>query len=129
MELARMGLRSWVNLRLRSAARVLPPSHPLRRAGAQTWNAMLRLTGGHVTLPIQGYPVRLAAWLRSFDVSYESAALGSFLRLIQPGDVVWDVGANIGIYSVLAGMRTGPAGKVVSWEPNPETHGVLRSHL
>lgn len=124
-----MDLRSWLNLRLRSAARALPPDNPLRRAGARAWNSVLRLTGGMVTLPLQGHPVRLAAWLRSFDLDYESAALGSFLRLIEPGDVVWDVGANIGIYSILAGLRTGAAGKVIAWEPNPETHSLLQAHL
>src|SRR5262245_25549546 len=129
VETSHLGPRSWLNLKLRSAARRLSPANPLRRAGARAWDSLLRLTGSHVTLPVQGYPIRLAAGLRSFNVDYESDALRSFLRLVGPGDLVWDVGANIGVYTLLAGLHTGPGGKVVAWEPNPETYRRLRAHL
>jgi FkbM family methyltransferase len=41
----------------------------------------------------------------------------AFLELIAPGDVVYDVGANVGWYSLLAARRVGPGGAVVAFEP------------
>src|SRR5256885_16323510 len=40
-------------------------------------------------------------------------------RLIDPGDVVADAGANIGYLTSLAVTRAGPEGRVVAFEPHP----------
>ena len=37
---------------------------------------------------------------------------------VGEGDVFYDVGANIGIYSVMAGRRVGPTGAVMAFEPH-----------
>ena len=50
-------------------------------------------------------------------------------RLIGPGDVVFDVGAYIGIYSVFASRLVGEKGSVVAFEPVPTTHRRLRETL
>jgi FkbM family methyltransferase len=41
----------------------------------------------------------------------------AFLTLIKPGDTVFDVGANIGWFSLLAARQTGPRGRVIAFEP------------
>lgn len=38
-------------------------------------------------------------------------------RSVGAGDVVWDVGANIGAFSLLAAQTVGPTGRVVAVEP------------
>jgi FkbM family methyltransferase len=48
---------------------------------------------------------------------FEQENLNLYLSKISPGSVVFDVGANIGIYSLLASKKTGPTGKVISFEP------------
>lgn len=48
----------------------------------------------------------------------EPAVEHAFLGLLSPGDVVYDVGANIGWYSLLAARRVGPQGSVVAFEPS-----------
>jgi len=48
----------------------------------------------------------------------ERGAEDSFLELLRPGDVVYDLGANIGWYSMLAAQRVGPTGKVIAFEPS-----------
>ncbi|PWS37851.1 FkbM family methyltransferase [Falsiroseomonas bella] len=41
------------------------------------------------------------------------------LRCIRPGQVAWDVGANLGYYAVLMADLVGRQGKVLALEPNP----------
>ena len=40
-------------------------------------------------------------------------------RLLAPGDVFYDVGANIGFFTILGARLVGPAGRVVAFEPVP----------
>lgn len=50
-------------------------------------------------------------------------------QLLKPGDVVADVGANIGYDSLLASLLVGQAGAVVSVEAAPSTFEKLQSNL
>jgi FkbM family methyltransferase len=47
----------------------------------------------------------------------------------MPGDVVLDVGANIGYFSLLASQLVGPAGKVISIEASPKIHALLSENI
>ncbi len=42
-----------------------------------------------------------------------------FVETVQPGDVVLDIGANHGYYSVLSADLVGPSGRVICVEANP----------
>jgi FkbM family methyltransferase len=49
-----------------------------------------------------------------------------FVRaLVAEGEQVLDLGANVGWYTYLLSQRVGPAGRVLSVEPFPETHRLL----
>jgi len=50
-------------------------------------------------------------------------------RLLRPGDVFIDVGANLGWFTVLAARCVGPTGKVVSFEPCGRHYEHLQSNL
>jgi FkbM family methyltransferase len=50
-------------------------------------------------------------------------------RLLRPGDVFVDGGANIGLFSLVAARSVGPSGKVVAFEPAPATRAALRGNL
>lgn len=39
---------------------------------------------------------------------------------VRPGDVVWDIGANVGIYTSQFAKWTGPEGSVIAFEPSPD---------
>lgn len=60
---------------------------------------------------------------------HEDRALGSLSRLVPPGGVVYDVGANLGLWSVAAGRAVGASGRVVSIEPNPLCLPFLAANL
>jgi FkbM family methyltransferase len=46
-------------------------------------------------------------------------------RFLRPGDVFVDVGANIGLFTLIAAERAGPQGKVLAFEPTAKTFGRL----
>jgi FkbM family methyltransferase len=49
-------------------------------------------------------------------------------RLLEPSDTFIDVGANRGIHTMFA-ARYLESGRVISFEPNPETFRVLQAHI
>jgi FkbM family methyltransferase len=52
--------------------------------------------------------------------------LNSALEVLQKGDVVWDVGANVGLFSFVAAGLVGPAGRVLAIKPDLWLAGLLR---
>jgi FkbM family methyltransferase len=60
---------------------------------------------------------------------FERHELDIFERACSAGATVLDVGANIGLYSVIAAQRTGPSGTVYAFEPVPENIAFLRKNL
>lgn len=57
--------------------------------------------------------------------NYEEQFTNALKTSIKKGDVVWDVGANIGFYTNLFGEWVGEGGKVVAFEPAPSTFTTL----
>ncbi len=51
------------------------------------------------------------------------------LSALRPGDTFIDVGANIGMLSMLAAHAVGRGGRVISFEPNPDVYERLLWHL
>lgn len=45
---------------------------------------------------------------------------------IRPGHTIWDVGANVGLFSVASAARTGNTGKVFAFEPDSWLVQLLR---
>ncbi|MCP5095346.1 MAG: FkbM family methyltransferase [Chloroflexi bacterium] len=49
--------------------------------------------------------------------------------ILEPGDVVYDVGANIGFFTLLAASLVGKAGKVYAFEPVPANAQATRHNV
>jgi FkbM family methyltransferase len=58
--------------------------------------------------------------------SYEYQKQRRFDEAIAPGSMVWDIGANVGLYTLLASRR---AARVVAVEPLPENLVYMEKHL
>jgi len=61
--------------------------------------------------------------------TYEVARVSAFANAIVQGAVVYDVGAHVGIYSLLASSRVGPSGRVYAFEPQARNLRYLRLHV
>lgn len=51
-----------------------------------------------------------------------------FRRLLRPGQVVVDVGANVGCYTLTAASHVGPSGRVIAFEPGPDAAARLQEN-
>ncbi len=53
----------------------------------------------------------------------------AFCNLLKPGDVVLDVGANHGFYSLIAAQRIAPGGHVYAFEPSTNFYELIRASV
>jgi FkbM family methyltransferase len=80
-------------------------------------------------------PLRGMKWIKGAGPNaywfgtYEVARIRAFANMVTQGAVVYDVGANVGIYSLLASLRAGPSGRVYAFEPLQRNLQHLRRHL
>jgi FkbM family methyltransferase len=51
------------------------------------------------------------------------------LERLRPGMVVFDVGSNVGYYTLAFAQRVGPQGAVHAFEPDPFTFGILERRV
>ena len=107
----------------RDGATAAPPI--LRRA----YEGLLdRLPGDHLVsvMPL-GERVRLSARFR--HLSWNREEYHAFRAAVRPGATVFDVGANVGAYTLLFAAWAGDRGRVFAFEPAPEALAGLRTHV
>lgn len=105
-----------------------------------------RAVARHVVRPVTSYPVGEKIVISTvhghqlvadgFDYSitprlardgyFELASERFVAKTLQGGDWFIDVGANIGLFSLIAAGRCGPFGRVFAFEPNPGIARLLR---
>jgi FkbM family methyltransferase len=61
--------------------------------------------------------------------SFQRASVEALGRLIEPGDLVFDIGANIGAHTLFMARAVGVAGQVYAFEPTDYAYGKLRKNL
>jgi FkbM family methyltransferase len=97
--------------------------------------APLRLVPSNTRIPILQGPLRGHRWIVGSSThgcwlgTYEFHIQRRFADLVTDSAVVYDIGANVGFYTLLAAKSVGARGLVVSFEPLPRNVHFLRAHL
>lgn len=81
--------------------------------------------GGVISMKTNDDLCPLLAVERWFEPTVRRAIEG----LLRPGDTMIDVGANVGYYTVLAGLLVGPSGRVLAFEPQEAVHAELERNV
>lgn len=90
----------------------------------------------HVTTKLSGFPLKLKyapntymGMFLYYRGIYEEGIIKKLSELLKPGMVFVDIGANIGLYSVIASHLVGDIGKVIAFEPQKELENIFYENL
>ena len=125
-------LRAFNAAVIRLADTIVPPANRVRRALSPLYTSLLNLLSGARGYPaeINGQVFRIHPQFRwRVGPAYEREVAEYLCARIKPGDTVFDVGANVGIYVLQIARWSAPDGRIVAFEPNPSTLEVLRAHV
>lgn len=113
------------------------PSRWTQRLAAEFGFALSKLTGRRhqLALTLLDQPVRLdiaarRELVRAFSIDLEASFVRRILEHLRPHDVIYDIGANVGVITTLLALH--PAGRecrVHSFEPEPRNHAQLVRNL
>jgi len=93
---------------------------------------LLRLLPATTVMPVVRGPLRGSKWVvgsaphGAWLGRLEAPLLDRFVALLKPNAVVWDIGANVGLYTLAAARRVS---QVVAFEPLSRNVTALRRHL
>ncbi|HVZ82759.1 MAG TPA: FkbM family methyltransferase [Terracidiphilus sp.] len=66
-----------------------------------------------------------SSWIGTYEQDHARA----LVRLVKPGSMVYDVGANVGFYSLALSNLVGTRGHVFCFEPEARNMTMLRRHI
>lgn len=73
--------------------------------------------------------VRISVHHRYVDEVYEPEVFERLKREVGRDDIFFDIGAYIGLYSIILSRQLGKKGRVYAFEPAPESQKLLKRHL
>ncbi len=113
-----------------------------RRLGARNtlralYHRWARPAGGTLRVKVKDveadFFVETAEELRLFEKAqggyWEKDTLDLLMDILAPGDVVYDIGANVGLYTVLLAKKVGDSVWVLAFEPHSQAHRRLLDNL
>lgn len=105
-----------------------PVWNMLRKPYLQLLNTCAKRKG--ILVSVGSYRMRIHPDFATQDwETIEFESYSAFASLVKPGDVVFDIGAHIGTYTLLALQKVGNRGHVVAYEPHAFTRNYLNQHL
>jgi FkbM family methyltransferase len=97
--------------------------------------APLRLVPRGATMRVLSGELRGWKWIAGAAThgcwlgTYEPEAQRVFRDAVHDGDVVYDVGANVGFFTLIAAKHAGARGAVYAFEPVARNLAILRRHV
>lgn len=95
----------------------------------------LRMVPDGWIVPILSGPLHGGRWITGSSPhgcwlgTYERHTQELFRKHVKPGSIVFDVGANVGFFTLLASRLAGSAGRVFAFDPLPRNLEFLREHV
>lgn len=95
---------------------------------------LLYLLASRIATRIRSGPLEGSRWtmfsgIRFVRGDFEPQKTAAIIEHLKPGDVFWDIGANVGYLSLLASKIVGDTGKVMSLEPSPVNFAFLKRNI
>lgn len=100
------------------------PFKPLHQYFLKKLKATQTVIDGHIMYLDAQDSMRL-----SINGVYEAFETQVLQNQIKPGDVVIDIGANIGYYTLIFARAVGPKGKVYAFEPDTTNFALLTKNI
>lgn len=85
--------------------------------------------GRGISRVINQEPLRLVPACRFLGGHYEESVCAWMKARVRPGAVILDVGAQVGLYAMLAARWVGETGRIFAFDPSPEAVAILKRHL
>lgn len=85
----------------------------------------LRIRSG----PLKGLKWSMASGSRFILGTYEQFKTDALVANLEPGETVFDVGAHVGYYTIVASIEVGESGSVFAFEPRPLNYCYLARHV
>jgi FkbM family methyltransferase len=131
------GADSLKRITYRPEVKALARALGLRKTFRNWYYRCARPSNGIVEYRIFGltarFHVRTPGELRNLDpagrAQQEQKILELMMGSVHEGDVVFDIGANVGFYTVLLAQVAGARGQVIAFEPNTESYQHLQDNL
>ena len=94
-------------------------------------NPVVEVQGSKMYVNPEGLPKNYIKTFQAYIISGgpEKLTTEMFKNVVKEGDVVLDLGANIGYYSLLAARLVGEKGKVYAFEPEPVNYSLLLKNI
>ncbi len=91
----------------------------------------MEIEGSKMYSSMKDMPLSFNRMFQAYMVKggWEAETTRLFKELAKEGDVIIDIGANIGYYTLLASKIVGDSGKVYAFEPDPTNYRVLSSNI
>jgi hypothetical protein len=84
----------------------------------RNWIYARHLPSSFGDIPIFVTPSAGLSYLFKPMTKIDPILLRNVIELVRPSDVVWDIGANVGLFTFAAAARAGHNGHVIAFEPD-----------
>ncbi len=95
----------------------------------------LKIIPNNAVVPIVRGKLKGKKWVKGSGVNaywlgnYDFRQTECFEKFLKKGDVVFDIGAHVGFYSLLSAELVGENGEIFSFEPLLENYEYLKKHI